>query len=110
MQLALIDWLAVAAYFLFNILIGLYYGKRATASTEDYFIGGTQGLLVAGRHLHGGHDLCRRYAAGRHRTCSQLRNRRELALVEHADERHADGLSLCPFVAPRRGPDRCGVC
>jgi solute:Na+ symporter, SSS family len=40
MQLALIDWLAIAAYFLLNILIGLYYRKRATASTEDYFIGG----------------------------------------------------------------------
>jgi Na+/proline symporter len=40
MQLALVDWLAVAAYFLFNVLIGLYYRKRATASTEDYFIGG----------------------------------------------------------------------
>src|SRR5512138_2154660 len=40
MQLSLVDWLAVAAYFLFNILIGLYYRKRATASTEDYFVGG----------------------------------------------------------------------
>jgi SSS family solute:Na+ symporter len=40
MQLALIDWLAVAAYFLLNIFIGLYYRKRATATTEDYFIGG----------------------------------------------------------------------
>jgi solute:Na+ symporter, SSS family len=40
MHLTLIDWLAVAAYFLLNILIGLYYRKRATASTEDYFIGG----------------------------------------------------------------------
>jgi solute:Na+ symporter, SSS family len=40
MQLTLIDWLAIAAYFLLNILIGLYYRKRATASTEDYFIGG----------------------------------------------------------------------
>ena len=40
MRLSLIDWLAVAAYFLFNILIGLYYRKRATASTEDYFVGG----------------------------------------------------------------------
>ncbi len=40
MHLTLIDWLAIAAYFLFNILIGLYYRKRATASTEDYFIGG----------------------------------------------------------------------
>lgn len=40
MQLTLVDWLTIAAYFLFNILIGLYYRKRATASTEDYFIGG----------------------------------------------------------------------
>lgn len=40
MRLALVDWLAIAAYFLLNILIGLYYRKRATASTEDYFIGG----------------------------------------------------------------------
>jgi solute:Na+ symporter, SSS family len=40
MQLSFIDWMAVTAYFLFNILIGLYYRKRATASTEDYFIGG----------------------------------------------------------------------
>jgi solute:Na+ symporter, SSS family len=40
MQLALVDWLAIGGYFLFNILIGLYYRKRATASTEDYFIGG----------------------------------------------------------------------
>jgi solute:Na+ symporter, SSS family len=40
MKLALIDWLAVAAYFVFNVIIGLYYRKRATASTEDYFISG----------------------------------------------------------------------
>ena len=40
MQLTWIDWLAIAAYFLFNILIGLYYRKRATGSTEDFFISG----------------------------------------------------------------------
>ncbi len=40
MQLTLIDWAAIAAYFLFNILIGLYYRKRATGSTEDYFVSG----------------------------------------------------------------------
>ncbi len=40
MQLAPVDWLAIAAYFLFNVFIGLYYRKRATATTEDYFIGG----------------------------------------------------------------------
>ena len=40
MQLTLIDWMAIAAYFLLNILIGLYYRKRATGSTEDYFASG----------------------------------------------------------------------
>jgi SSS family solute:Na+ symporter len=40
MRLTLVDWLAIAAYFLFNVLIGLYYRKRATASVDDYFVGG----------------------------------------------------------------------
>lgn len=40
MRLGLVDWIAVAAYFLFNILIGLYFRRRATKSTEDYFVGG----------------------------------------------------------------------
>jgi SSS family solute:Na+ symporter len=40
MQLTWIDWAAIAAYFLLNILIGLYYRKRATSSTEDYFVSG----------------------------------------------------------------------
>ncbi len=40
MQLTWIDWAAIAAYFLLNILIGLYYRKRATGSTEDYFVSG----------------------------------------------------------------------
>jgi Na+/proline symporter len=40
MQLTLLDWLAIAAYFLVNIVIGLYYRSRATGSTEDYFVSG----------------------------------------------------------------------
>jgi solute:Na+ symporter, SSS family len=40
MQLTLLDWSAIAAYFLANILIGLYYRSRATGSTEDYFVSG----------------------------------------------------------------------
>src|SRR5258708_812170 len=33
-------WRAIVVYFLANILIGLYYRKRATRSTEDFFVGG----------------------------------------------------------------------
>jgi Na+/proline symporter len=40
MQLTLLDWLAIAAYFVANIAIGLYYRSRATGSTEDYFVSG----------------------------------------------------------------------
>jgi Na+/proline symporter len=34
------DWVAVAAYFLVNLAIGLYYRHLATRSTEDFFVGG----------------------------------------------------------------------
>jgi Na+/proline symporter len=39
-QLEWWDWVAIAVYFLVNILIGLYYRRRATRSTEDFFVGG----------------------------------------------------------------------
>jgi solute:Na+ symporter, SSS family len=40
MQLTLWDWLAIALYFAVNIGIGLYYRRRATRSTEEFFVGG----------------------------------------------------------------------
>ncbi|HEY3380751.1 MAG TPA: sodium:solute symporter family protein [Vicinamibacterales bacterium] len=40
MRLTLIDWAVIAAYFLINIGIGLWYRKRATGSTEEFFVGG----------------------------------------------------------------------
>jgi SSS family solute:Na+ symporter len=40
MTLTVLDWLAIAAYFAANVAIGLYYRRRATASTEQYFVGG----------------------------------------------------------------------
>ncbi|HCS46757.1 MAG TPA: sodium:proline symporter [Candidatus Aminicenantes bacterium] len=40
MRLTLIDWLVVAAYFAFNLAIGLYYRKKATRSVSDFFVGG----------------------------------------------------------------------
>ena len=40
MQLTLTDWIVIAAYFLFNLAIGLYYRKRATQSVSDFFVGG----------------------------------------------------------------------
>jgi SSS family solute:Na+ symporter len=40
MQLSIVDWLVILIYFALNVSIGLYLRKRATASTEDFFIGG----------------------------------------------------------------------
>src|SRR5215472_1775383 len=40
MQLTLFDWLIIAAYFLFNLGIGLYYSRRARGSTNDFFLSG----------------------------------------------------------------------
>jgi solute:Na+ symporter, SSS family len=40
MRLSPIDWAVVAAYFVFNLAIGLYYRKKATQSVSDFFVGG----------------------------------------------------------------------
>ena len=42
MKLTLIDWIVVAAYFLINLLIGLCYRKKASASTDDFFVSGRE--------------------------------------------------------------------
>ena len=42
MKLTFLDWAVVAAYFLINLLIGLYYRKKASASTGDFFVSGRQ--------------------------------------------------------------------
>jgi len=42
MKLTFADWLVVAAYFLINLLIGLYYRKKASASTDDFFVSGRE--------------------------------------------------------------------
>ena len=40
MKLTLTDWIVVGAYFLINLLIGLYYRKKAGSSTSEFFISG----------------------------------------------------------------------
>jgi SSS family solute:Na+ symporter len=42
MKLTFLDWAVVAAYFLINLMIGLYYRKRASKSTSDFFVSGRQ--------------------------------------------------------------------
>ena len=40
MQLTLIDWLVIAAYFALNIAIGFYYKSRASSSVSEFFVAG----------------------------------------------------------------------
>lgn len=40
MKLTLLDWSVIAAYFLFNLGIGIYYARRARGSTTDFFLSG----------------------------------------------------------------------
>ncbi len=40
MTLTFFDWSVIAAYFLINLLIGLYYARRARGSTAEFFLSG----------------------------------------------------------------------
>src|SRR6188474_3488564 len=40
MNLSPLDWTVIAAYFLFNLGIGLYYARRARGSTSEFFLSG----------------------------------------------------------------------
>jgi Na+/proline symporter len=40
MQLTLLDWLVVAAYFALNVAIGFYYKARASSSVSEFFLSG----------------------------------------------------------------------
>jgi Na+/proline symporter len=40
MRLSPVDWAVVAAYFAFNLAIGLYYRKKAIQSVSDFFVSG----------------------------------------------------------------------
>jgi solute:Na+ symporter, SSS family len=39
-KLTLLDWVIIAAYFLFNLGIGVYYARRARGSTSEFFLSG----------------------------------------------------------------------
>jgi SSS family solute:Na+ symporter len=40
MPLTSIDWLVIVGYLLINLLIGVYYRRRASGNTEEFFISG----------------------------------------------------------------------
>ena len=40
MTLSILDWSVIAAYFLFNFGIAIYYARRARGSTTEFFLSG----------------------------------------------------------------------
>lgn len=40
MTLALIDWIIIAVYMVFSLLIGLWYTKKASSGMDEFFLGG----------------------------------------------------------------------
>jgi Na+/proline symporter len=40
MALTLTDWIVIAAYLILNLLISLYYRRRSSGSTEEFFVSG----------------------------------------------------------------------
>jgi Na+/proline symporter len=40
LNLTAFDWSVIAAYFLFNLGIGIYYARRASGSTSEFFLSG----------------------------------------------------------------------
>jgi Na+/proline symporter len=52
MSFTFLDGCVVAGYFVVNILIGIWYRRKATRSTEEYFVGGRQvNWLLAGTSM-----------------------------------------------------------
>ncbi|HET7841850.1 MAG TPA: sodium:solute symporter family protein, partial [Terriglobia bacterium] len=42
MKITFLDWVVVAAYFILNLAIGLYYRKKGSSSTGDFFVSGRE--------------------------------------------------------------------
>jgi Na+/proline symporter len=42
MQLTILDWVVILAYFALNLAIGLYYRKRAGSGIDEFFVSGRQ--------------------------------------------------------------------
>ena len=40
MSLTSTDWIVIVGYLLINLLIGIYYRRRASGNTEEFFISG----------------------------------------------------------------------
>ena len=62
MSLNTIDWMVIIGYLLINLLIGMYYRRRASGNTEDFFLSGREVSWWLAGYVHGGDYVCRGHA------------------------------------------------
>src|ERR1700694_2347267 len=54
MTLTLLDWAVIAGYLLLMLVLGIYFRRRSSLNTEEYFVSGREvALLLAGTSLVG---------------------------------------------------------
>jgi Na+/proline symporter len=56
-ELSFWDWLIISLYLIFTMGVGVYFSKRASSSTQEYFLGGRL-TLVVGWNVHDSYYLC----------------------------------------------------
>ena len=99
MPLTWTDWIVIAGYLLINLAIGIYYRRRASGNTEEFFISGRNvSWWLAGTSM-----VATTFAADTPlfvsgRDCN-AGNRGQLDLVDLMPGRHADGILLCALLA-----------
>ncbi len=106
MPLTSTDWLVIIGYLLANLLIGVYYRRRASGNTEEFFISGRDvSWWLAGTSM-----VATTFAADTPllvtRPGGAARNRRQLDLVGIVRGRHADRVLLRALLAARGNPHR----
>ena len=106
MPLTATDWIVIVGYLLINLLISIYYRRRASGNTEEFFISGRDvSWWLAGTSM-----VATTFAADTPLlVCGVVatqRDRRQLDLVGLLRRRDADGLFLRAVLAARRNPDR----
>ena len=109
MPLTSTDWLVIVGYLLANLLIGIYYRRRASGNTEEFFISGRDvSWWLAGTSM-----VATTFAADTPLLVTGLvarqGHRRQLDLVGFMRGRHAHRLLLCALLAARRDSDRRAV-
>ncbi len=106
MRLTPVDWAIIAAYFFFNIGIGLYYKSRAGKNMSEFFLSGRNvPWWLAGTSM-----VATIFAADTPLVVTGLVARNSIAgnwlWWNNGRERHAHGIPVCAVVAAIRSDNR----